>query len=167
MVSDSQPSASHDHALQPNSRMCFGCGLENSAGVQLRFYNDGPNAARAEVTLEDKHQGYPGIAHGGVVATMLDEIMGRAGLANGDFYRLMYTARMEVRYRKPVPLHQPLILRGWIEKDRGLVLYAAGNLTLADGTVLAEVTGTLMEIPREDLQRMDTEAVGWRVYPLE
>jgi acyl-coenzyme A thioesterase PaaI-like protein len=166
-MTDSQTSPLHDHALQPNSRMCFGCGLENAAGVQIRFYNDGPNAARAEVTLEDKHQGYPGMAHGGVVATMLDEIMGRTTLANGDIYRLMYTAKMEVRFRRPVPLHQPLTLRGWIEKDRGMVVYAAGSLTLADGTVLAEASGTLMEIPRDELQKMDTEAVGWRVYPLD
>jgi acyl-coenzyme A thioesterase PaaI-like protein len=146
--------------------MCFGCGLENQAGLQIRFFTEAPGVARAEVVLHDHHQGYPGIAHGGVVATMLDEVMGRAPLA-GDSRRLMFTAKMEVRYRLPVPLHIPLTLRGWIEKDRGRLVTAAAELLLPDGTVAAEATGTLTAIPAEQLHEMDTEAAGWRVYPLE
>ena len=170
-------SDTHDHAepetgnalasqLQPNSRMCFGCGLENASGLRIRFYNDGPNAARAEVILGDMHQGYPGIAHGGVIATMLDEAMGRAPLA-GDSMRLMFTARMEVRYRRPVPLHTPITVRGWIDKDRGRLLDALAEVVLPDGTVAAEASGTLAAIPEEQLRGMDTPEAGWQVYPLD
>lgn len=155
-----------EHDLQPSSRMCFGCGIENVAGLQIRFYNDGQGKSRADVSLSDKHQGFPGIAHGGITATMLDEIMGRAAMT-GNFMRLLYTAKMEVKYRKPVPLHTPLILTGRVEKDRGMIVYTVGEVRLPDGTLLAESTAVLMEIPREELEKMNTDAVGWKVYPLE
>ncbi len=144
----------HDHpasdALQPISRQCFGCGLENIAGLQIRFYNDGEGQARAEVTLSAKHQGFPGIAHGGITATMLDEVMGRAAMTR-DFMRLLYTAKMEIRYRKPVPIGVPITLRGRIEKDRGMIAYAIGEVILSDGSIAAESTATLMEVPKPEL----------------
>lgn len=153
---------------QPNSLMCFCCGLQNAAGLHIRFYDDGPGGCRADVVLHDPHQGYPGIAHGGVVATMLDEVMSRSVLSGpGNERRLMFTAKMEVRYRQPVPLHQQLTLRGRVEKDRGRVAQVIGQVFLPDGTLAAESSGTLVAIPEEELRRMDTEEVGWRVYPLE
>src|SRR2546430_8601836 len=109
---------SEDMAQQPNSAMCFGCGLKNQAGLRIKFYNDGPGACQATVVLEDPHQGYPGIAHGGVVATMLDEALGRAAMSP-DSNHFMFTAKIEIRYRQSVPLHQPVTLRGRIIKDRG------------------------------------------------
>lgn len=154
----------HDHAPQPNSKMCFVCGVVNPAGLNLRFFNDGPNACRADLILHDQFQGYPGIAHGGIVATMLDEAMGRAPLS-GDPNRFMYTAKIEIRYRQLVPLHQLLTLIGRIEKDRGRLVNAVAELRLADGTVAAEASGTLMVIPRETLDQIDPDAVGWKIYP--
>jgi acyl-coenzyme A thioesterase PaaI-like protein len=154
------------YGLQPNSRQCFGCGVENAAGLQIRFYSDGPGAAIARVMLGPKHQGFPGIAHGGIVATMLDEIMGRAALST-DPQRLLYTAKMEVRYRQTVPLYQMLTLKGRIDKDRGRLVVASGEIYLPDGTVAAEVTGTLVEVPKDQLADMNTPEVGWQVYPLD
>ncbi len=152
------------HAQQPNSRMCFVCGLENLAGLRLKFFNDGPGACRAEVIIEDHHQGYPGVAHGGIVATMLDEALGRAPMS-GDPHRFMYTARIEVRYRQPVPIGQKLILRARLDKDRGRLATAIAELCLPDGSVAAEANGTLMTIPPAELEKMEAERVGWRVYP--
>jgi len=152
--------------LQPSSLMCFGCGINNAAGLRIRFYSDGPGKAIARVMLDDRHQGYPGIAHGGVVATMLDEIMGRAAMTE-DHHRLMFTAKMEVRYRQPVPLYRPLTLRGRVEKDRGRIAQVVGELLLPDGSIGAESTGTLMLVPPDELKRMDTPEVGWQVYPIE
>ncbi|GAB4544078.1 MAG: PaaI family thioesterase [Anaerolineae bacterium] len=150
-------------ALQPNSRGCFGCGVENSSGLRLRFYNDGIGEAHANVIFEDQHQGYPGIAHGGVVATALDEAMVRSVLS-GDFARLYYTARIEVRYRQPVPLNVPLIVRGKVEKDRGRIVNAIAEVVLPNGLVAAEASGTLVQVPSEQLEQMNTPEVGWRVY---
>ncbi|MCS6871712.1 MAG: PaaI family thioesterase [Anaerolineae bacterium] len=151
-------------ALQPNSRHCFACGIESAYGLRLRFYNDGHSACRAEFTLGDLHQGYPGIAHGGIVTAVLDEALTRAVLA-GDFRRLTYTARIEVRFRQPTPLHTLLTVRGRVERDRGRIVTATAEISLPNGTITAEANGTLVAIPPETLAQMDTPEAGWQVYP--
>ncbi|MFQ3536289.1 MAG: PaaI family thioesterase [Aggregatilineales bacterium] len=151
-------------ALQPNSRHCFACGIESAHGLRLRFYNDGQTACRAEVVLGDLHQGYPGIAHGGIVTAVLDEALTRAVLAS-DFRRLTYTARIEVRFRRPTPLHTPLTVRGRVERDRGRAVTATATISLPDGTLTAEASGLLVPIPPETLAQMDTPEAGWQVYP--
>lgn len=156
--------ASQQDAQQPSAHMCFGCGVANVAGLQIRFFNAGPGACQAEVTLDDRFQGYPGIAHGGIVATMLDEAVGRAPMADNP-NRFMYTARLELRYRQPVPLGQKLTVRGRIEKDRGRLVTAVGEVYLPDGSIAAEANATLIPIPPEVLDKIDISAVGWKVYP--
>src|ERR1700690_1571679 len=89
----------HLTAQQPNSYMCFACGMENSAGLQLRFFNDGLNACRADFIVDDRYQSFPGRTHGGIIAVILDEAMGRAALS-GNVERMMVTAKMEIRYRQ-------------------------------------------------------------------
>lgn len=151
-------------AQQPSARMCFGCGVHNPAGLQIKFFDDGPQACRAEFILDDRHQGFPGIAHGGVVAAILDEAMGRAALS-GDPERLMMTAKLELRYRQQTPLFTKLIVRARIHKDRGRLVTAAGELMLEDGTILAEGTSVLAAIPAEQLALIDRDLAGWQVYP--
>ncbi len=151
-------------AQQPSARMCFVCGVENVAGLQIRFFNDGPNRARAELTIDERFQGYPGVTHGGILATILDETIGRAPMS-GNFNRFMFTAKIEVRYRQIVPLNVPITVRAWIEKDRGRMAVGMGEIVLPDGKVAAEATATLMAIPAEELEKMAVESDGWRVYP--
>ncbi len=152
-------------AQQPNSLMCFVCGVSNPAGLNLRFFNDGPNTCRADVILGEQYQGYPGVAHGGIVATMLDEAMGRAAMS-GNPDRFMFTAKIEIRYRQHVPTNQPIVLTARIEKDKGRIATAVGEVRLSDGTVAAEAVATLMEIPHDELDRMgDKDRLGWKVYP--
>jgi acyl-coenzyme A thioesterase PaaI-like protein len=165
-MSPAVPSRAAPDALQPNSRHCFACGVESAHGLRLRFFNDGHSACRAEVVLGDLHQGYPGIAHGGIVTAVLDEALTRAVLA-GDFRRLMYTARIEVRFRQPTPLHTPLTVRGRVERDRGRIVTATAEISLPDGRLTAEANGTLVAIPQETLAQMDTPEAGWQIYPLQ
>src|SRR3972149_11335556 len=68
---------------QPNSRNFFVCGLENRVGLKLAFFDAGPNRAEAGYTVPEKYQGYPGVVHGGGVAAMLDEVVGRAAVSGG------------------------------------------------------------------------------------
>ncbi len=149
---------------QPNSHWCFVCGLKNPAGLHVRFQNDGPGQVKIETQICDLHQGYPGIAHGGIAAAMLDEALGRAGVS-GDHERFFYTAKLEVRYRVSVPLDTDLVIRGRIIKDRGRVATAEGEITLPDGVVAVEATATLFEIPTHEIDAMaGREYVGWKVY---
>lgn len=162
------------HDQQPSARWCFVCGVENPCGLHIRFFNDGFHRALAQVTLGDTYQSYPGIAHGGILATILDETMGRAVLAEGTEgerrpvtdERFMFTARMETRYRAPVPLHQEFVVRGWVEHDRGRTTTVGGEVVLADGTVAVEASATLVDIPAEQVAAMlNRQDVGWEVYP--
>lgn len=150
--------------LQPNSRMCFVCGVGNVCGLKLRFYSTAPNQVETVVNLPSSYQGYPGIAHGGIIATILDETMGRAALAGDQSERLLMTGKMEIKYRHSVPLNQDILVRGEITKDRGRIVVAQGEAILLDGTVAVEATGTMLEIPAEELEKLKTPEVGWRVY---
>lgn len=149
---------------QPGSQMCFVCGVANVVGLNIRFYCTGHHEVEAVVNLPKQYQGYPGIAHGGIIATVLDETMGRAAISPENPNRLLVTGKMEVRYRHSVPLNIPIRVRGWIIKDRGRVIVARGEAVLPDGTVAVETEGTMMAIPDETLDDMNTPDVGWRVY---
>lgn len=149
---------------QPNSHYCFVCGLKNEAGLRIRFENDGEGRVRVETRICDQHQGYPGIAHGGVIAALLDETMGRATMA-GQTERFFFTAKMEIRYRRSVPLNTPIIAKGRLVKDRGSTATVEGEVILPDGSIAAEGTATLFLIPHEEVEGMITgQELGWRVY---
>ena len=90
--------------LQPNSKMCFICGLENPVGLKLRIYEVEPGRVESTFTAPEHFQGYPGVLHGGIIATIIDEISGRALLGSVDHPRFMFTAKLEVKYRKNVPI---------------------------------------------------------------
>jgi len=148
---------------QPNSKQCFVCGLENPIGLHLRFYRSGPGEVQAECVLAQPYQGYPGIVHGGIVASMLDEAAGRS-LMGEDPPRFMFTARLDVRYRKNVPVGQPLRLVGKAGKDHGRMATAKSELYNAEGVLLAEAEALLVEVPPAMLAGVDLEALGWKVY---
>src|SRR4051794_36096147 len=148
---------------QPNSAMCFVCGLENPAGLRLVFYETSPNEVMASYAPPEQFQGYPGVLHGGIVASLLDEAGGRVVMI-GNHRHFMMTAKMEVKYRRPTPLGQPVTIYGRLLKMRGRLALAHAELRLVDGTVTAEAELTLADLPGEALPESDLEALGWRVY---
>jgi acyl-coenzyme A thioesterase PaaI-like protein len=148
---------------QPNSRHCFVCGLQNPFGLKITFYQTGPDEVTAEYTVDETYEGYPGVVHGGIVAAMLDEAAGRAYMGV-DPPRFMYTARLDVRYRKNVPSGQPLRLVGRGTRLRGRMAEAQSALYSPEGELLAEAEALLVDIPGETLAGADLEALGWRVY---
>ncbi len=152
-------------SLQPNSKNCFICGLSNPFGLHLRFYQTGPGEVQAEYTVPERYQGYPGVVHGGIVAAMLDEVSGRAYMGCGENPRFMYTARLDIRYRKNVPIGQPLRLigRGMKSKERSAV--ATGAIYNAEGELLAEAEALLVDVPEEAIKSTDLESLGWKIYP--
>jgi uncharacterized protein (TIGR00369 family) len=149
---------------QPNSRDCFVCGVENTYGLALAFYEPGPGSVTCRVRLPERYQGFPGLAHGGVLAAMLDEAAMRAAMA-GDHARFMLTARMTIRYRKPVPVGEPLELVGQVLKQGGRVSTARAELRLPDGSVGAEAEATLVDYPDHEGDQQRLDALGWKVYP--
>ena len=151
------------HTLQPNSRHCFVCGLDNHYGLKLRFYETGPGEVSAEYTVPDQFQGYPGLVHGGIVTAMLDEVTGRAHLSDGET-RFMYTAKLEIRFRKNVPINTPLRVVGNIVKSKRRMASSTGKIFGPDGDLLAEANALLVDLPEEAVNEVDLAALGWKVY---
>ncbi len=152
----------HPLVKQPNSQMCFVCGMENPIGLKLFFYEDSDGRVTATFTPRNEHQGYPGVLHGGITAALLDEVLGRVVIGRGVW---LMTARMDLRYKRAIPLGQPLTIVGQVVRETRRLLEAQGELRLADGSVAATATATYLPIPQEKLEGME-EAVGyWKVFP--
>lgn len=155
---------------QPSARQCFVCGVENPAGLHITFFETEspspgePVETRAEITVPRQYQGYPGIVHGGIIATMLDEVASRT-VFRGNPLRFVVTAKMNVRYRKPVPVESPLKLRGWVIEDRGKVVEVGGEITNAAGVVLADASATLVEVDPGFFGDQALSPDDWKVYP--
>lgn len=141
------------------------CGLQNPIGLKLDFYEDTEaKQVRAEFSVPDEYQGYPGVVHGGIVAAILDEISGRAVMIEGSDEDLMATLRLTVRYHRPTPTETPLLAVGWVERMSGMGARVAGEIRLPDGTVTAECQATVGNIPGEFRTGWEEEKQYWKVY---
>jgi acyl-coenzyme A thioesterase PaaI-like protein len=150
---------------QPNSRMCFVCGMQNPIGLKVIFETDGQRVW-GKFTPGDEHQGYPGVLHGGITFALLDEVAGRAALGMDD-PQWMMTAKAEMRFRKPVPLGEELTLMGELTRIRSRTIEGHGELRLSDGTVAVEVEAIYMKVPESLAEQMrdgmNEEMKYWRV----
>jgi uncharacterized protein (TIGR00369 family) len=151
---------------QPTSRSCFVCGRDNPVGLKLKW-DQHPEAGelRATVVIPEHFNGYPGVAHGGIVAAVLDETAGRTILIDGGFDDLMVTAKLEVVYRRPTPTGVPLEAVGKLVKRVGGRAEAVAELRLQDGTVAARGRVLLARPPAEIAERWAAEREHWRVDP--
>ncbi|PKM90355.1 MAG: thioesterase [Firmicutes bacterium HGW-Firmicutes-12] len=118
---------------------CFGCGELNSQSLKLKFLQ-GVDGVYTIFTPGDYHQGYPGIMHGGITSTLLDEVMSNCIVAIG--FRAV-TARLEVRFRQSIPLYRQLRIEGRITGRKRRVVDTEGYIYL-DGEIAAEATARFM-----------------------
>lgn len=153
----------HKYVLQPNSRDCFVCGMGNQHGLGMRFYSAAPGEVEARYTVDPVYQGYPGIVHGGIIAAMLDEVVGRVMMTD-DPNRFFVTAKLEIRYRRPVPTGQELRLHGQLDRQKGRMTFAQGALFLPDGTLAVEANAALVEWTGAAVDEDTFERLAWRVY---
>jgi uncharacterized protein (TIGR00369 family) len=128
-------------AVPVDDGRCFACGPYSADGLHLHFVPDGEGAARAEITLPPRFQGWRGTAHGGIVMMLLDEAMAHACGVAGE--RAM-TAAMQVRFRAPVVLGEPLVVTGKVKWKRRAVIAVEATVAHADGTVLATGEGSFV-----------------------
>jgi acyl-coenzyme A thioesterase PaaI-like protein len=153
---------------QPNSKMCFICGLENPVGLKLRIYETEPGVVETAYTAPEHFQGYPGVLHGGIIATIIDEVSGRSLMGTTEQTRFMFTAKIEVKYRKNVPIGRPLRIVGKALKDRGHSAEAwAGIYDAGSGELLAEGNTLLVNVPQDRMDLSSLAEMGWKVYPDE
>lgn len=150
---------------QPNSRHCFICGLENPVGLKLRIYRTEPGVIETTYTAPEHFQGYPGVLHGGIVAAILDEISERAHIDNPSEPRFMFTGKIEVKYRKNVPVGKPLKIIGKAGKSKGKIAEGWAGIYNEQSELLAEATTLLVDVPDDFLDPEILEELGWKVYP--
>ena len=147
---------------QPNSDECFVCGRDNPHGLYMTFYDNGKDEVHSHYTVNEAYNGYPGVVHGGIVAAMLDEVVGRVAMI-GDHHHFMMTVRLQVKYRHPISTDTPLHIVGRIVRLRGRIGKAVGEISTADGTVLAEAELVLADMPAELLVDVNLKRLGWHV----
>lgn len=125
---------------------CFGCGHDNPIGLKLEFFEDGAHVWAGWVPKRE-HQGYEGIVHGGLITTVLDEVMGWA-----IYVRKLWavTGTINVRFRKPVRIGDDLTARAWVDQVSGRKVDVRAELVRnADSTVLAEGTAIFIRVSEE------------------
>jgi acyl-coenzyme A thioesterase PaaI-like protein len=152
---------------QPNSKMCFICGLENPVGLHLHIYEAQPGIVESRYIAPEHFQGYPGVLHGGIVAAIIDEISGRALMGSDPMDpRFMFTAKLEVKYRRNVPIGKELKIVGKALKSKARSAEAwAGIYDAETDELLAEGTTLLMNVPPEQFDSSRLNELGWQVYP--
>lgn len=150
---------------QPNSRMCFVCGMQNPIGLKIIFETDGERVW-AQFTPGDELQGYPGFLHGGITFALLDEVIGRAAMELEDEPWMM-TAKAEMRFRKPVPIGEGLTLMGELTRVRSRLVEGRGELRLSDGTVAVDAKALYVRVPESLAEgmkdQMHEEMEYWKV----
>lgn len=123
---------------------CFGCGDANPIGLHLEFFLAEDGTVVCTATISDRFEGHPGYLHGGIIATLLDEVMSKVMRSRGV---LAMTRHMEVDYLRPVPSGAPLRLEGRMTHHEGRKRWAEAKILNGEGTVLAAGKGLFVEIP--------------------
>ena len=131
--------------LAPNpSNRCFGCGGANEGGMKLTFEQHADSRKIVgRFVLGDRYQGGGGMAHGGIIATLLDEAMGK--VCRFREVRAV-TAELSVEYLKPVSVQSEIVVEGWETEQKGRNLFHAGEIRNASGDVLARGKGRFVII---------------------
>src|SRR5438105_12521584 len=135
----------HDtrHVRLPKS-YCFGCGRNNSDGMRLKFlYDEKRNCFVCRFRLGKRYTGPPGHCHGGIIATILDEAMGKV---NKLRQVVALTSQITVDYLKPVPLNKPLRVESREVKVKGRTHVNRAEILNAKGEALARSRGKFIAI---------------------
>jgi acyl-coenzyme A thioesterase PaaI-like protein len=132
---------------------CFGCGSANPSGLHLRFRARQDGGVWVAFTPTRVHEGYLGMTHGGILATLADEAMSWAVTHAGD---LGVTARMTLTFRGPARRDEALLVSGWVTARRGRVIETRAEVRAAGSDALiAEAEGRFVRVSRE-------QATAWR-----
>lgn len=142
----------------PHTRSCFVCGEANPAGLRLRFETDG-TVVRAKFRPGTEHIGFKGVVHGGLTATVLDEIMVWACVvATRQF---AFCAELNVRYLQPLqPGIETFATAELVANRKGRIFEAKAEIRDPNNQLLATATGKYFPIKPADLAPMTTDFVG-------
>jgi uncharacterized protein (TIGR00369 family) len=136
----------------PSTKSCFVCGQTNPIGLKLRFETDG-NVVRTRFVPEPTHVGFKGTIHGGIISTLLDEVMVWA--CGVKTRRFAYCAELTVRFKHPARPGIEIEAMGELVNDRqGKLFEARGELRDPQNVLLASATGKYLPVAEKDLPGM-------------
>jgi uncharacterized protein (TIGR00369 family) len=122
---------------------CFVCGENNPKGLRLSFEIDKEKQTlKTTFIASSTFQGWDGLVHGGIISTLLDEAMAKL------IYELGYqavTAFLEIKFKKPAPILEPLIVFGEIMEVSKRLIRAKAHVAKVDGTILATGNSTSLK----------------------
>ena len=152
---------------QPNSKMCFVCGLKNKFGLNASFYETNNNELVALFKPCQEHQGYPGRLHGGIAAAILDETIGRTITTGKDNEIWGVTLEFNIKYKKPIPLDEEIKVVAKLTFEDKRLFEGTGKIMLSDGKIAATAEGKYLKLPIEKIADFDKDANEWKVVELE
>ncbi len=121
-------------------KLCFCCGSDNERGLRLAIVYPEPGAAETVLTVPDWFSGWRNMTHGGLLSTILDEIMAHACIGIGGPSESAVTAEMTVRFLKPVRTGSVIRAVGKVSEMRGRIIRTEGRLLDSAGNAVAEAT---------------------------
>ena len=130
---------------QANSLMCFICGINNDSGLKANFYEMENNTLVALINGKDIHQSYPNRMHGGIISAIIDESIGRA-IWIDEPNTWGVTMDLSIKYRKPVPLNEDLLVITKITKNTKRGFEGIGYIVNKEHQVLAEGTARYIKL---------------------
>lgn len=139
---------------EPPPKLCYACGSANEHGLHMQFRREGDRTVSDYAPLPFQ-QGYPGRMHGGVVTTMIDEAMGWAVYHAREWGA---TARLNVRFRRPVPLDAPLRVEAWVVRNKHRLIELRAEVQDTAGEVLAEGDGVFMKLDKRFARELSDTA---------
>lgn len=150
----------------PHTRSCFVCGEANPAGLRQRFHTDG-RLVWAQFVPRPEHCGFAGVVHGGVLATVLDEIMVWACAVGAR--QFAFCAEMTTRFHRPAQPGGVLVLESELVADRrGKIFEARAAALDGTGKLVVSATGKYMPIRPADLAELERDVIGdlrWVLRP--
>src|SRR5499427_4451072 len=131
--------------LEPKAEnRCFGCGGANEEGMKLAFdLLVDERRARGKFVLGPRYGGGAGFAHGGIIAVLLDEAMGKISKLSEE---RAVTAELNIEYRKPVPTDAEIVVSGWQESEKGRSRFRVGEIHDTQGNLLARGRGRFVVV---------------------
>ena len=132
--------------LKDTKKFCFGCGVNNPIGLKLKFHFDG-QVCKTEFIPKEYHQGFDGVVHGGITATILDEAVANL------FYqqnRVAMTAELTIKYHYPLRVGKKYYIEAEIEKQRGILTYSTAYVYDENGKKMVTAKAKQIESDGKD-----------------